>query len=320
MTSSLAVMAALSTSCDKNTVTPATTAGKASLTVNINGSNFTKASASETSEKQIGNVQIFVFRKNGELDAYASSSEKSGIKLSCTTGEKDIYAIVNAPDLSTLSSRTELLSTKSKLTDNSIGNFVMTGDITKVIGANETLDISVSRIVSRLSVSKVSAKFTSEAYRKKDFKVTRIYATNVAGDINYGLDSSPESWLNKRGYATSSADALLYEDIEDTVITEEQPYTKQADFYVYPNALTSDTDGSDARVTRIVIETTLGGITYYYPILVTGIESNKTYTIRNLTVTRPGSADPDTPVSSEECSFSITVKDWEEGTSQDLTI
>ncbi len=323
MMTAMAVISILSTSCDKNTEA----AGKdetvsASLTVSVNGCGFTRSSASETDEVHVGNVQIFVFRNNGELDAYASSSEKSGIKISCTTGEKIITAIVNAPDLSSITSHSELMSTKSRLTDNSIGNFIMLGEVTTAIGADETVEISVSRIVSRVSVEKISAAFTSEAYKKKEFKVTRIYVTNVAGDINYGLDGVSESWLNKRGYTQSPADALLYDDIEDTAVTEDKPYDGHTCFYVYPNTLNEDPndDDNDARMTRLVVETTLGGITYYYPVRIPGIGSNKTYTIRNMTVTRPGSADPDTPVSSDECSFSITVKDWEEGTSQDLTI
>ena len=322
MMAAIAAVVAGSTSCKKNEVPSVMEGEPAMLTVNVSSSAFTKAPLSEENEKNVGNVQILVFRKDGELDAYASSATASDIKMSCTTGEKDIYAVVNAPDLSAISNLSEYKDSRSDLAENRLDNFVMTGNVSKALSASETLTIPVSRIVSRIAISKISTNFTSAAYKSKKFNVTGIYAINVAGDINYGRTSNPGKWYNELSHKTEGLDNLLYENIENGQVTEAAPYEKTSCFYVYPNPTVQDSQSEtfSARHTRLVVEATLGGLTYYYPITIPDIKSNKTYTVKNLIITRPGSLSPDTPVSSLECTFSITVSDWQEGTSKDYTI
>ena len=111
-------------------------------------------------------------------------------------------------------------------------------------------------------------------------------------------------------------DALIYDDIEDTAMTPAKPYSGSRAFYVYPNRTETDSQSNTfgPRYTRLVIETTLGGKTYYYPVSIKGIERNKTYNITDLTITRPGSLSPDVPVTAYECTFGITVvEEWQEG-------
>ena len=326
--SKMLVMAALtaiitgSTSCNKTEVPSIKEGNPAVLHVNVCSARFTKASLSEDNEKKVDDVQILVFRKDGELDAYAKSSATENIKISCTTGAKDIFALANAPDLSSVSKLSEYNDMKSSLSDNSLDHFVMTGKVSMELGASSSVSIPVKRIVSRISIDKVAANFTSAAYKAKEFKVTGIYVVNVAGDINYKGDSEPTIWYNKMKHETSAVDNLLYEKIQDGTVTAAAPYSRTSCFYVYPNGTAEDSQAEafSARHTRLVVETTLGGITYYYPVTIPQIESNKTYSVKALTVTRPGSLSPDIPVSSAECTFSISVSDWEEGSSEDYTI
>lgn len=322
MVASAAILAG-AVSCNK-TDSPAQNEGMpAELTLNISNGAFTKAAINDANENKVNNVQVFIFRKDGELDAYATSTQKNGIKVSCTTGPKDVYALVNAPDGSKISKKSDLEATTSKLSDNSLTNFVMIGskDVNMTPSTNETIE--VSRIAARLTVSKITANFTSQAYKQMEFKVNRIYVVNAAGDANYKLEKKePATWFNKMAYTASDVDELLYANAKDTKITEDTPYDTPTSFYTYPNSTTADSQAAEfcARFTRVVIETTLGGKTYYYPVSIQNIESNKYYNITNLTVTRPGSLSPDTPVSSLECTFNIEVKEWGEGMSQDFTI
>ena len=141
--------------------------------------------------------------------------------------------------------------------------------------------------------------------------------------MNYKLEKkAPTTWFNKMAYTTSDVDALLYADAIDTKITEATPYDTPTSFYTYPNSTQTDSQAEEfsARFTRVVVETTLGGKTYYYPVSIENIESNKYYNIKNLTITRPGSLSPDTPVSSLECTVSIEVKEWGHGMEKDFTI
>jgi hypothetical protein len=59
-----------------------------------------------------------------------------------------------------------------------------------------------------------------------------------------------------------------------------------------------------------VVKATLGTDVYYYPITLPALESNKSYEIEELILTRPGSDDPDKPVSIQECTFQINVLGW----------
>lgn len=318
-------MAAFAISCNKSEVASENiTDGKtAEISVRVSSSAFTgKAVLSEDNERKINNVQVFVFRTNGALDAYTSSDTKSGIKLSCTTGSKIVKAVVNAPDLSSISKMEDLQNSITSLTDNSLTNFVMTGSEDLDVKTDQSLTINVSRITARLAIEKVSVNFTSQAYRNMDMKIHRIYAVNVAGNTSYDLSAAPTVWHNQKALHTSNLDAMLIDDVADVKVTEEQPYTTGSYFYVYPNKVSEEPqdEAASARPTRIVVETILGETTYYYPITIGNIAANTKYTISNLTITRPGSLDPDIPVTSKECSFTISVNNWNEGPTENVTI
>lgn len=282
----------------------------------------TKAALSTSNEAKVNTVQIFAFKSDGLLDAYTSSTQSSGIQMQCSTGEKDFVAIVNAPDLSSVSGRDDLMKSATKLSDNSLTGFVMSGSVTATVSASANIEIPVKRIVARIGIGSITAEFKSSAYAAMDFIITRIYVINVAGNTDYEVTASPSDWYNKLKYEKSDLDAMLYDDITDTKVTKDKPYTTADYFYVYPNPTASDTQTKpfSARFTRLVIETTLGGTTYYYPISIGNIERNKTYTVSSLKVTRPGSTDPDIPVSSEDCTFSIRIEPWESGSDIDITI
>ncbi len=324
-TAAAVMMAASAISCNKSEVTPADAAdtGTAEISVIVNSCPFgVKAALSEDNERKVNNVQVFIFREDGSLDAYTSSEASSDVKVSCTTGRRSVKAIVNAPDLSGISRLADLQKSMSSLSDNTLTSFVMTGSKELDVNADQTLHLNVSRIAARLAVEKVSVAFTSQAYRNMDMKIRRIYAVNVAGNASYDLSAAPSVWYNKRAYESSAVDALVIDSAADGTISEDRPYTTPSFFYVYPNPTEQDSQAEvfSARHTRIVVETELGGTTYYYPITIGNIVRNKKYTVTGLTITRPGSIDPDVPVTSSECSFSISVNDWEEGSEEEWTI
>lgn len=187
-------MAAFAISCNKSEVASENIAEEtAEISVRVSSSAFIgKTALSENNEQKVNNVQVFVFRGNGELDAYASSDTKADIKLSCTTGSKIVKAVVNAPDLSSISKMKDLNSSITSLTDNSLTNFVMTGSDNIDLNTDQTLTVYVSRIAARLAIEKVSVNFTSQAYRNMDMKIHRIYAVNVAGNTSYDLSAAPD--------------------------------------------------------------------------------------------------------------------------------
>lgn len=115
-------------------------------------------------------------------------------------------------------------------------------------------------------------------------------------------------------------------------------------YYVMPNSLTpnddsdptnivanddrgrtEDTPGHYAwtpRLSKIVIEATLDGKKVYYAIplammaeypsgqILAGLQSNYSYDIDEVVLTRPGSTDPDCPVELSDINFTITINPW----------
>ena len=299
-----AALAAL-VACNKNDVAPMQPQNQESLvpcelTVGICGA-MTKATAvSADNEAKVNNLQVFVFRGD-DLDAYASVDNAQELTLSCTAGDRVVYALVNAPDYSAVPGKAALLAKVSELSANSLTNFEMVGSKSVTLPQSEKVSIDVNRIASRVVLKKITRSFTSEALQALNFKVDAIYLINVAGNTSYDLSAAPAKWYNVAENKDELA-SLLY-DAPASLITNGQSYSTAHTFYAYPNDLATNT-------TRLVIETTLGETKYYYPINLPEMGANKSYEIEEVKITRPGSDNPDEPVSFADATFSINVIDW----------
>ena len=299
-----AALAAL-VACNKNDVAPMQPQRQESLvpcelTVGICGA-MTKATAvSADNEAKVNNLQVFVFRGD-DLDAYASVDNAQELTLSCTAGDRVVYALVNAPDYSAVPGKAALLAKVSELSANSLTNFEMVGSKSVTLPQSEKVSIDVNRIASRVVLKKITRSFTSEALQALNFKVDAIYLINVAGNTSYDLSAAPAKWYNVAENKNELA-SLLY-DAPASLITNGQSYSTAHTFYAYPNDLATNT-------TRLVIETTLGETKYYYPINLPEMAANKSYEIEEVKITRPGSDNPDEPVSFADATFSINVIDW----------
>ena len=299
-----AALAAL-VACNKNDVAPMQPQNQESLvpcelTVGICGA-MTKATAvSADNEAKVNNLQVFVFRGD-DLDAYASVDNAQELTLSCTAGDRVVYALVNAPDYSAVPGKAALLAKVSELSANSLTNFEMVGSKSVTLPQSEKVSIDVNRIASRVVLKKITRSFTSEALQALNFKVDAIYLINVAGNTSYDLSAAPAKWYNVAENKNELA-SLLY-DAPASLITNGQSYSTAHTFYAYPNDLATNT-------TRLVIETTLGETKYYYPINLPEMAANKSDEIEEVKITRPGSDNPDEPVSFADATFSINVIDW----------
>ena len=299
-----AALAAL-VACNKNEATPMQPQNQESLvpcelTVGICGA-MTKATGVTTdNEAKVNKLQIFVFRGD-DLDAYASVENAKELTLSCTAGEREVYALVNAPDYSSVPGKAALLAKVSELSANTLTNFEMVGSKSVTLPQTGTVSIDVNRIASRVVLKKITRNFTSAALQALDFTVDAIYLVNVAGNTSYDLTAAPSTWYN---IAENKGElASLLTDTPTAPIAQGQAYDTDHTFYAYPNDLAVNT-------TRIVIETTLGTSKYYYPINLPEMAANKSYEIEEVVLTRPGSDNPDEPVSFADATFSINVIDW----------
>ena len=283
---------------------------KCEVTVGIVGSERTKATGSTADDEvAVKKLQIFVFRGDA-LDAYGVVENKDSLKLSCTAGQRTIYALVNDVDRSSIKTKTELLAAVSNYSNTLEGGFAMIGSTDKTLPQTGKITVEVNRLASRVIINKITRNFTSAALASMEFKILKIWLQNVAADINFGLNMAPTTWLNKMNLDAETNKYLS--GAPGAIVANGSAYEKPNTFFCYPNPTADDSSDSNwcARHTRLVVKAQIGNDTYYYPITLPVLEYNKSYEIENLTLTRPGSDNPDVPVTFQDCTFDITVKPW----------
>ena len=304
----------------------------------------TKATAYITAqpyETAINDVQVLVFDSSGALNAYVDADTKtSGINIKTTTGSKTICAIVNGPDLSSVTTIPELNAKTIDLGDNSItstAGFVMAGSTScNVSTSSQNVNVTVRRFVSRVALQKVNNALPASYGAMTINNVTLI---NVVGNQNLAGTATASTWYNKMGRKDGSTTSshiidgstylashptLTFKSVESSVAngvshTPSTPYL----FYTFPNSTITDVCGwvspFTARKTRLVVAATISGKKYYYPVVIDTPIRNYAYTVE-LTITGLGSTDPDKPVSKGAINASVTVEGWATGSIYDETI
>ena len=214
------------------------------VNVTILGTAPTRAtSVTYANESKVANLQVYVFN-NGKLEDYQDAGAAMTAQLTATSGERTVWALVNAPALKDVSTEAELKAKVSRLADNKTDAFVMSGSATQELKDGGTVPVTVKRLVSRVSINKISTDF-QYALAQETLTLDGIYLINVAGDNTYAADGTPGTWVNQLGHKDNGLDAFLYDKLASTTVTNAKPYSKEHVFYPYPNP-TQD-DGGAAR-------------------------------------------------------------------------
>lgn len=338
----LGVLHAGLTSCQPETCTlceKEVEEGKPStLTLSLVPVTSTRSTLSQTQEQDniINTLDIFIFRKGDpasagyhKLDTYRrfEGGSLSDIEISTTTGEKLICVIANS-NIGTYTGITTLETFRSMtalLKDETCGDFTMYGETEQTLGITTSVAVSVSRLVSRICVTSVRTDFAGGPYAGMRLSNCRMFLVNAHAEKYLHDGSSPAVplILNQGGLigddVNSTAEAgLLMDNIPDVI--GDEGYTSPHYFYCYSN----ETDDIPAS-TKLVLQADLDGVTYYYPIpvnqagygltepdeeTVSGISGNCVYSY-GITVTRPGSLDPDTPLVPGTLELSLNVNAWD---------
>ena len=237
----------------------------AEVTVRIDNAWTTRATdINYADESKVNTLQVFVF-KGDDREAYRSVSQSLQASVPATSGERTVWAVVNAPDLSDIMTLSALKDTETSLADNTLGSFVMTGSVIQELVDGGNVPITVKRIVARVSLNKVSASLKD--YRKDySVRIEKLFLINVAAGNRYDVGGAPTTWENKAGHNDEVNDALLYEALDNVIIrnnvykkngapvdendayddsthaiaegvtvTKDNSYTKEHVFYTYPN-------------------------------------------------------------------------------------
>ena len=343
----MAAIAAIVCSCDPDKdCIPCQEEGKGTLNVSLDfeDEGQTKATSyvtAQTYETKVNDVQVLVFDSTGALNAFVDADTKtSGISISTTAGSKTVWAVVNGPDLSSITTLSALQSTAVDLGANSTSEatgFVMAGSATCTVGSSAaTASVAVKRLVARVALQKINNSLPGSYGALTVNNVTLI---NVAGNQNLAGTASVSTWYNKMGRkdgATATGQiidgstymashpTLTFKSVGTSVangasLTPTTPYL----FYTYQNLTANDANGwsstFSARKTRLVVAATIGGTKYYYPVVIDTPARNTAYTVE-LTITGLGSTDPDKPVVKGSINASVTVQGWSAGAVYEETI
>ena len=322
------------TSCNKDMDEPSSVnTQKVRIDVSIvSGSTATKASGEvntttaayhTAAEQTVNSLQVFVF-SDDVLDGYASVENSVSTSVECTAGDRDIYCLVNAPaTLGSIVSKSALLATVSELAENPSG-FEMIGSDSKPVSAsgNTQIEVPVNRLASKIVIKSIENALKTGG----SFKITRVYISNVAGQINYNLDSySPADgkWYNKGGYQASNNLGSFTQDIGlSAEVASGSAYTTNYYYYAYPNnnAQANYAASWAPKRTMLIVQIEYNGTLYDYPVdLGVNLEPNKMYVLDNLKLVNlgnqddgeEGGSDEEDPVTGSTAQVSVTIVDWD---------
>ena len=171
--------------------------------------------------------------------------------------------------------------------------------------------VTLRPMLAKITLHSIGCDFSGRAYAGERLQDVRAYLTYASQECRpFAPEDPPSSWLNAGRLDEAATAALNHpEAILQTLSASLGGRIYPSDgFYCYPNPSDGTTFGSP--VTRLVIEGKLRGTTYYYPIDLPGLEADVQYRL-DVTLTRAGTTDPDTPAVAGSIRLESQVLDWD---------
>lgn len=310
--------------------------GASLLTVTLDSGLGTKVSGDQgTNDKTIQNAQVFIFNtRTKQIDnaVYKDFTSTTGSctmpDIQCTFGEKEIWAIVNAPkdyvSGKVIKTIDDLKKTTVVLSDNKASALVMTGSMSKSLAAaTETVTVNVERLVAAVVLKSVRNEMAVPAYRDK-LTITGAYLMNVpsiqsldGAILASSAESATSNWSAFYGKSTATGVAdLLTESISETSVPYEQAHNALHTFYTFSSnfeRVEGKNNKTDKSSVYLVVECKVDGVACVYPVLMPKLERNNRYEV-SLTVKHVG-GNPENPW--EKINFatfkpSINIVGWDD--------
>lgn len=290
----LAVLLASSASCQ---ITRETGEGRPA-TVTFAAAGGTKvAEESPSGEVAISSLVATAFRPDGGMDGQ-SHGTADAVTVECTTGERDFMVTANV-DVSSAASRQEMERISVAIEDVSPSGLPMSQSLhRKVESVNPTVRVMLERHVSKSCIMSVTLDMASDHLASLPFRLVSAYNTNVAADTRLDGTFPTGRYVNRLGWQ-GEASSLTRDDISLDMANGQKHLTPHS-LYLLPNPQEEDSfvrDSWSPRHTRTVIEGTLAGTTYYYPVTLPVTGRNVSYRFENVLIARAGSLHPEDPLS-----------------------
>lgn len=271
----------------------------------------------------------------GINDGVLFDPDNDELRVKCSTGPRRIYVVVNDVRDRTLdfniANETDFLAQTTRLEDNGVNSLFMLGSTDKVLEQGEDeVSVTVTRRVASVVLRGITNDFSSTGFRNPGtFRVLDCYLLNVPAKDNFRgtLEPSalePADWYARMVKETVSPRCnLIYDEGAPKVVDYGQTDDTIHTFYAYGNDCPLVIEELwSPRATLLVVEAEIlihdAWTKYYYPVALTGtpavpgIRTNTRYEV-NLTVHRPGSTDPNKPVTFFECTSKISITPWVDG-------
>lgn len=257
-------------------------------------------------------IDVFAYEDDtiGNLDSYQHlDGAGERIEIASRSGKKRFVVVANAKDklftYNDIINYDGLASVYSRLADENPENPVMSGESRGFAGRNDT-DMTIKPLMARVRVNSFFVDFIGKPYSNLEFDSPKAYLINVNGMCPVlGTASSPVEVLNHGRLDETSLNGLSRPEMLVCEGVTGHP------LYCYPCDGTAGSLGF--CTTRLVIEGKIGGVTYYYPINVgDGIVERGLSYAYDITITRPGMQDPDTPVDLTMAKVEMHIENWKE--------
>ena len=275
-------------------------------------SNKTQIYIHKTAKTTAGTLDLFFFNNDplGTLDAYQRFDVLSGgvVEGASRTGDKLVAGILNLPgdiwswsDINTFQRLSERIS---DLTEDQPAAPVMTGICRICAGRDRRCDLDLKPLMTRVTLHSLCCDFHARPYRDAVLEDVEVYLVNVNRTVSIfddGAATLPATWLNMGGRETEQG-VFRLGSVSETMFPE-------VAMYCYPNCAAEETLGRP--LTRLVIEGTLQGERYYYPVNLPAVGRNEDIVL-DITITRTGTSDPDSPAETGSILCGMTVLPWTE--------
>lgn len=274
-------------------------------------------------------IDIFVFNDDRMqlLDCYQRVEDPSSWnnEIVSTSGDRIITVCANAGkkmnEWFRISSLPHFREITMSLEEDSMRHPLMSGiSHSPSAGESRRTDINLFPLMSIVELRSIRCDFSQRPYAGEKMTDVKVYLTNISGECRI-MDS--ENILPLR---IINAGRLREDDMkrfEDPGMTMQEIPVQigketihpRIELACYPN--NSLVEGPGTPFTRMVVEAQVQGETFYWPLDINrqengyGIGRNERY-IFDLTITRKGVKDPDTPICAEDMDITFTIEKWNE--------
>lgn len=170
--------------------------------------------------------------------------------------------------------------------------------------------MEISPLMARVEIREFKVDFSGTGYSSSRLENARVYLTNLNGLCPLGGNPDYAREIINQGYYDYNVCSKLAHP--EMTISED---VKGAVLYCFPNNADTVWDGAEqiSFATKLVIEGTIDGTTYYYPIRIgdSHVQKGANY-VYDITLKRKGCLDPDGELDQHTAQINLIYNPWTE--------